>query len=574
MRRTCELIRSTSPGISTGGAVENSVGSTTAASYDRIVKSESFDVCVVGSGPGGGIAAYVLATSGLKVALVEAGPRLRAGVDYNAHHNVYAQLDQRLSSGKRSVVSGVWSDYAERDHFTAVGDRPAHGQLRALGGRSLCWAGHSLRFGPLDFKHWPVSYDEVAPFYARAERLMGVHGFKDGLLNMPDGEFQKGVPMRCPELALKRGVDKLRAQGREMAFVAQRKAIPTEQRPGGRAVCHYCGHCMKGCEVDSKYTSANTPIPLAMKTGKLTLITEAMMTRVVYDKARNRVSGIEYVDKSGRSTGLNAKSVVLSCSAVETARMLLINGLANSSGLVGRRLMSHFGVYVYALFPELKSRDISNDDGTDYFHSLLTGMYWQKPSSKFEGTYQVQCGAGFSPRQLRVPYIPGYGADLKRSIREYGAMHATMNLQGMMLPSAGTFVDLDPAKKDKFGMPLPRVNLHYTDNEVAMARDMVGVCEEIIHAGGGSVLSKPAEISSRTLIIDSNHWTGTCRMGTDPKTAVVNTSGQSHDIPNLFIADASVFPAYPEKNPTLTNVAMSWRTASKLAEKVRKGELS
>jgi choline dehydrogenase-like flavoprotein len=156
-----------------------------------------FDVCIVGSGPGGGIVSYVLATAGLKVALVEMGRRLRPGADYNAHQSIYDNLDRRLSEGKRAVVSSVWNDFAERDHFTPVGDRPAHGQLRALGGRSICWAGHSLRFGPGDYKHWPISYDEVAPYYAKAEALMGVHGMKDGLWNLPDGVFQKGVPMRC-----------------------------------------------------------------------------------------------------------------------------------------------------------------------------------------------------------------------------------------------------------------------------------------------------------------------------------------------------------------------------------------
>lgn len=532
-----------------------------------------YDVCVVGSGPGGGIAAYALAKQGLKVALLEAGGRLRPGVDYNGHHPVYRDLDKRLSQGTRSPVSGVWSDFAERNHFTGVGDRPGHGLLRALGGRSLCWAAHSLRFGPLDFSHWPISYDQVAPYYSKAELLMGVHGFRDGLSNMPDGEFQKGVPMRCPELALKRGVEKLRTQGREMAFVAQRKAIPTEQRPGGRTVCHYCGHCMKGCEVDSKYTSANTPIPLALKTGNLTVLTESMMVRIVHDPGRNRITGVEYLDKSGRNTGLSCKSLVLSCSTVETARLLLINGLANSSGLVGRRLMSHFGVYVYGIFPELRNRDTSNDDGTDYYHSLLTGLYWQKPSPNFEGTYQVQCGAGLSPRANRLPYVPGHGAALKQNLKDYNAMHVTMNLQGMMLPSDGTFVDLDRDKKDRFGLPLPRVNLRYTANEVAMARDMVRTCEEIIEAGGGKTFVKPPEVNSQSLIIDLNHWAGTCAMGKNPKSSVVNTAGQSHDIPNLFIADASVFPAYPEKNPTLTNIALSWRTAEQLAAKARKGEI-
>src|SRR2546425_311279 len=253
--------------------------------------NEKFDICVVGSGPGGGIAVYALATAGLKVALVEAGPRLRAGIDYNAHGSPYAHLEQRLKAGSRAPISSVFSDHCEHNHFTPVGDNPGHGLLKALGGRSLCWAGHSLRFGPVDFRRWPISYEEVAPYYSRAERFMGVYGYKDGLSNMPDGEFLKPVPMRCGEQLLKRGVTRLKQQGRKMEFVAQRKAMLTQDHASRRALCHYCGHC-GGCEVDAKYTSANTPIPAALATGNLKLFTDATMTRILMDKARNRVAGV------------------------------------------------------------------------------------------------------------------------------------------------------------------------------------------------------------------------------------------------------------------------------------------
>ncbi|MBC7925705.1 MAG: GMC family oxidoreductase [Bryobacteraceae bacterium] len=539
-----------------------------------------FDVCIVGTGPGGGIAAYALTKAGLKVALVERGKRLRAGVDFGAHVNPYAKLEPRLNAGFNGPIPGLFADYQERGHFTPVGDNPRHGQLRALGGRSLCWAGHSLRFGPLDYKQWPVSYDEIAPYYSRAERFMAVYGEKDGLSNMPDGEFQKPVALRCGEQMLKRGVSVLKRKGREMDFVGIRKAIPTEPHASGRTVCHYCGHCMQGCEVDSKYTSANTAIPAAQKTGNLTLFLQTMMTRIVMDRDEARVKGLEYVDNSGKSGELQCKVLVLACSAVETARHLLANrtsrfpnGLANSSGQVGKHLTSHFGVTVVGMFPELHGRDASNDDGTDYYHGLLTGMYWNKPNPNFEGTYQVQCGSGVHPTRLGIRHAPGIGKNLKEQIREWNTCHAGMNMQGSLLVSSRKFVDLDWERKDSFGLPLPRIHLHYEDSDLAMARDMVQVSQEIIRAAGGRVHSTPGEITASNLVIDQNHWVGTTKMGTDPKKSVVNTSSQTHDIPNLFIGDASVFAAYPEKNPTLTNITLSWRMSDHLADKLRKKEV-
>lgn len=538
---------------------------------------DRYDVCVVGSGPGGGIAAYSLAKSGLKVALLEAGPRLRAGVDYGRHAMPW-EVTEDLVSGAYARNSAF--GYRERDHFTPVGDRPDHGWLKAVGGRSLCWAGHTLRFGPKDFREWPIPYEEVAPYYSRAERFMGVYGNRDGLWNLPDGEYLKPIGMRCGERLLGRGVQRLKAQGAAMEFVQQRKAMATEDHASGRALCHYCGKC-SGCCVDAKYTSANTPIPLALRTGNLTLVTEAMMTRIVMDASGRRVSGVEYTRPSGATARVDCRALVLACNSIETPRQLLLNrtrefpnGLANSSGQVGRNLTSHFGVTVTGFFPELRERDRLNDECAGHYQSLLTGLYWDKPNPNFQGTYQVQNTAGWLLFDLPVRRVPGFGKAFKRELREKNVANARMNMQGSLLISPKKFVDLDPVRKDRFGLNLSRVHLFYEDNDVAMARDMVEKCSEIIRAGGGEVIAGPGPISPANLVIDYNHWVGTARMGDDPKSSVLDRFGRSHDIPNLFIGDASVFPAYPEKNPTLTNIALSWRMSERLAELARKGELS
>ncbi|HEX4773799.1 MAG TPA: GMC family oxidoreductase [Bryobacteraceae bacterium] len=541
---------------------------------------EVYDVCVVGSGPGGGIAAYALATAGAKVALVEAGPKLRPGVDFNAHGSPFAKLETRLKAGRTALVSSVWQDYAERNHFTSVGDSSGHGLLKAVGGRSLCWAGHCLRFGRGDFRQWPIAYDEVATYYSRAEKFMAVYGHRDGLWNMPDGEFLKPVALRCGERALESGVGRLKSQSRQIEFIGLRKAMPTEPHPIRKTQCHYCGHCMRGCEVDAKYTSANTPIPLAQATGNLTLFTESTMVHIVMDRDPRRVAGILYRTADGKIERIDCKALVLACSALETSRQLLANntkelpsGLANSSGQVGRNISSHFGVTVVGVFPQLKQRDPSNDDGTDYYHGLVTGLYWDKPNPSFEGSYQIQCGSGIHPIEMAVRNVPGFGSEFKRRYFEINNIHAGLGMQGAIAMSAANLVDLDPERRDAYGVPLPRLNLHYGENDLAMARDMVQLSEEIIEAGGGTVHSKPKEITSATLRLDQNHWVGGARMGRDPKTSVVNLDSQTHDIANLFIGDASVFPAYPEKNPTLTNIALSWRMSDRLAAKFRRGEL-
>jgi choline dehydrogenase-like flavoprotein len=216
-----------------------------------------------------------------------------------------------------------------------------------------------------------------------------------------------------------------------------------------------------------------------------------------------------------------------------------------------------------------------NDESAGIYQSLLTGLYWDKPNPKFEGTYQVQNTAGWSLFDLPVRNsVKGFGRGFKRELREKCAGSARMNMQGSILISPRKFMDLDPDKKDRYGLNVSRVHLHYEDSDVAMAQDMVENCEAIIRAGGGEVISTPGQVTTQKLEIDFNHWVGTVRMGNDPKTSVLDCFGRSHDVPNLFVGDASVFPAYPEKNPTLTNIALSWRMSDHLAELAKKGELS
>jgi choline dehydrogenase-like flavoprotein len=313
---------------------------------------------------------------------------------------------------------------------------------------------------------------------------------------------------------------------------------------------------------------------MGLRTDNLTLLSNAMMTRILTDTGKRRVNGVEYTKPTGEVDRVNCRALVLACNSIETPRHLLLNNLANSSGQVGRNLTSHFGLNVQGFFPELRHRQALDDECAGTYQSLLTGLYWDQPSTKFHGTYQVQCTAGWSLMDLPVRGIKGFGKNFKRELREKSIGNARMNMQGSLLISSKKFVDVDHSRNDRYGLPLPRIHLYYEDSDIAMAQDMVEKCEEIIRAGRGEVIASPGRVTADKLVIDFNHWVGTVRMGNDAKTSVLDRFGRSHDIPNLFVGDASVFPAYPEKNPTLTNIALSWRMSEHLAELARKGELT
>ena len=437
----------------------------------------------------------------------------------------------------------------------------------------MCWAGHSLRFGPKDYREWPITYEEMAPYYSKAERFMGVYGNKDGLWNMPDGEYLKPIGMRCGEQLLRRGVERLKAKGEKMEFVQQRKAMLTEDHPSGRARCHFCGQC-SGCCVDAKYTSANTPIPMGLRTGNLTLLSDAMMTRILTDRGQAPDHRRRVHQATGEVDRVNCRALVLACNSIETPRQLLINGLANSSGQVGRNLTSHFGLNVQGFFP-----GIARPAGpgrrmrgriSEPAHGPLLG---QARRQSFRAL--TRCNARPDGRCwiYRCAASKDTAKSFKRELREKCAGNARMNMQGTLLISSKKFVDLDQSRKDRYGLPLSRVHLFYEEATSPWRRTWSRNARTLSGPGGGEVIATPGKVTADKLIIDFNHWVGTVRMGNDPKTSVLDRFGRSHDIPNLFVGDASVFPAYPEKNPTLSNIALSWRMSEHFAELAKKGEL-
>ncbi len=554
-----------------------------------------YDVVVVGSGAGGGTVAHVLTAMGIEVALLEAGPTLNPARDFKEHMWPY-QVDHRGAGeggawyfgrqqwGYFNAPNGYWE--IEGEPYTTAPDTSFRWfRSRILGGRTNHYGRISLRFADYDFKpystdglgsDWPITYEELAPYYDKAEAFIGVTGTKEGIRSAPDGVFQPPPPPRVHEILVKKACDKLR-----IPCIPARMAILT--RPlHGRVACHYCGQCGRGCITASNYSSSQVQIFPALKTGKLTLITEAMVRELIAD-SEARVTAVSYIDKRSRSERqIRCRTVVLAASACESARILLNsrsprfpNGLANSSGVVGRFLTDTVGFSLTGHIPALEGLPRHDCDGFGGMHMYIPWWLWDKKNKEFPRGYHIEIGGGFG-----MPGIgsfhgacrrhEGYGRALKEAIRrEYGSF-VHLAGRGEMIPNEYTYCEIDPNVVDRWGIPVLRFHFRWSEHELKMVEHMRQTFTEIIETMGGKVVSADRGISTGGTII---HELGTIRMGDDPKSSALNRYCQAHDVKNLFVADAAPFVSNPDKNPTLTINALAWRTAEYLAEELRKGNV-
>ena len=531
---------------------------------------KTWDVCVIGSGAAGGMAAYTLAAKGVRVVVLEAGDWIQPS-EFRGWTWPYEFATRGL---KREYNRHIFS----REPYETRGEgRFGFGVVRAVGGKSLMWSAHAFRFSAYDFANarkmgapldWPISYEDVKPYYERVENLIGMAGSHNHP-NVPGGAYMKDIGLRCCDTELKKGLAKLR---RGDTLFPIPKAIVTEQGRE-RPQCVWCGGCNYGCSINAKYTSANTAIPKALASGNCELIRNAHATG--FRVSDGKLDAVRYLDvKQGEEREVAARAFMLACGPIETPRLLLAAGLANSSGQVGRNLMSHISGMVSGYLPRLEDTTVINDDGTDNFHGMIPDTHWNSPNPNFAGGYQIQTTGGatnglhFGRSVSFAGAIEGYGLSFKKRVRARFPSLVALAPQGTMVPSADNFVELHPTKKNEAGLPVPIIHITYGPNERALARDMFQRCAEIIEASGGKVLNIPARNRH-----DPFHYVGTCRMGDDPRRSVTSKYSQTHDVKNLFVADGSVFAAYPEKNPTLTVMALSMRASDYLAEQLQKGEL-
>ena len=571
------------------------------------VKKKVYDVCIVGSGAGGGTAAKILTEGGLNVAMLEAGPRLDPDRDFKEHVWPYQLAHRGAGIGAKGregfineflAPNGFWEIEGE-PYTTAPGTTFKWFRSRIEGGRTNHWGRIALRFGPADFRarstdgmgdDWPITYEEIAPYYDKVEAYIGVFGSKENVPNSPDGVFQPPPKPRCTETIIKKACDKL-----NITCIPSRLAILT-QALNGRDACHYCAQCGRGCRSASNFSSSQVMIPPAAATGRFTMIANAMAREVLLG-ADGKAEAVSYIDKAtGTEQRVYARAVVLAASACESARLLLNsrsasfpNGLANSSGVVGRYLTDSVGSDLAGYFPQLENMPSHNHDGVGGMHMYMPWWRFGKKNEFLRG-YHIEFGGGRGmPGVGNFDGVcaanEGYGASLKQKCRSSYGTVIGFSGRGEMIPNEKSYCEADPDVKDKWGIPVLRFHWEWGENERKMAMDMQETFRSIVEAGGGTVLggtrrhpmpapdaSQPAalRISQGGEII---HELGTVRMGNDAKTSALNRNCQAHDVKNVFVADAAPFVTNADKNPTLTIMALSWRTSEYLLDQAKKGEI-
>src|ERR1700690_580107 len=557
-----------------------------------------YDVCIIGSGAAGGTAAKILTEGGLNVVMLEAGGPVNPEKDYKEHVWPY-QLPHRGAgvAGKASdnfgeflAPNGAW-DIDGEPYTTAEGSRFRWFRSRIVGGRTNHWGRIALRFAPVDFKarstdgmgdDWPLSYEDLAPYYDKVESYIGVFGSKENIASAPDGMFLPPPKPRCTETLIKKSCDHL-----NILCIPSRMAILTKPL-NGRAACHYCAQCGRGCLTASNFSSSQVMIPPAQATGRFTLITDAMAREIIVGKD-GKAEAVAYIDKATRSEQqVHAKAFMVAASACESTRLLLNSrsplfpdGLANSSGVVGRYLTDSVGSSGTGYFPQLEKVPPHNHDGVGGMHMYVPWWKFDCKNDYLRG-YHIEFGGG--PRMPGVGEFEGlcereegYGAGLKQKCRQQYGSYIGFAGRGEMIPNERSYCDLDPDTVDQWGISVLRFHWQWGENDIRMAKDMQETFRAITEAAGGTYYSRakpggehPYGIADGGVII---HELGTARMGASPKTSVLNQYCQAHEVKNLFVTDGACFVSNADKNPTLTIMALSWRASEYLMQQAKQGSL-
>lgn len=564
---------------------------------------KEYDVIVVGSGAGGSMSAYVLAKAGVKVLMLEAGRNYEPEKEtpmFNLPKDAPlrgASTPDKPFGFYDATVDGGWRVPGE-PYTMAQGTEFTWWRTRMLGGRTNHWGRIALRMGPYDFKpqsrdgmgiDWPIDYPDLAPYYDKTEELIGVFGSNEGLENTPNspaGILQPPPKPRGYELLVKKHCDPLK-----IPVIPSHLAILT--RPlNGRLACYYATSCGRGCSIKANFQSTTVLLPPADKTGNLDIVTQAMVREVTLDSS-GKANGVIYVDRlTGKDERAQARVVILAASGCESARILLNsksnlfpNGLANSSGKVGRYLMDTVGSGLGGHIPALENVPPHNEDGVSGMHMYMPWWgYKDQAVGKldFPRGYHIEFGGG--RRMPSAGMFDGldrltggsYGKKLKEDARRYYGSFVWFDGRGEMIPNDDCYCEIDPNVKDKWGIPVLKFHWKWADAEIKQAAHMQKTFAQIVEAMGGKVLGDGPQLDGSKAILPGGkiiHEVGTTCMGAKKEKSVLNQYCQAWDVKNLFVMDGGPFPSNADKNPTLSIMALAWRSSDYLVDQLKKGNV-
>ncbi|MBK9314753.1 MAG: GMC family oxidoreductase [Acidobacteria bacterium] len=559
-----------------------------------------YDAVIVGSGATGGWAAKMLTEKGLNVIVLEAGRKIDPAKDYRMMTQPYELKYRGLAPGsvyapRQPIQSKCYAGNEYSSHlfvddidnpYTTPEDKPFWWiRGRHVGGRSLTWGRQSYRLSDYDFKaasrdgygqDWPFSYADLEPYYDMVEDFVGISGSKENLPQLPDSKFLPPMAMTCGEHMLKKSVE---SRWNDRKVIIGRAAILTRPHEG-RAACHYCGHCDRGCDTHSYFSSVGSTLPAAAKTGRMTLRPNAVVREIIVDPKTGKASGVRVINQLTRQDyEVFGRTIVLCASTLESTRILMNSrsrlhpeGFGNTSGTLGSYLMDHlFQISASGIVPTLRGMDYDYSDGR------ANGIYVPRfrnirdKHPNFMRGYGMQGRAGMGYSYVHASQRPGFGPDFKKFVRENpNEVAFWLGAWCEMLPRKDNRVVLSKEKVDAWGIPVLHVECTHGENEKAMAQDALETIREMVSVAGFRTQSISNTPAPPGFCI---HEVGTARMGADPKTSVLNPWNQVWDAKNVFVTDGSCFVSQGCQNPTLTMMAITARACDYLSDEMKRGNL-